>query len=234
MENFCRLLMNCGVSEFEASAITKMLLASICGGLIGAEREMKGRPAGLKTFSLVCLGATLIMITNDYIFKYVTNGTGDIVRMAAQVISGIGFLGVGTIIVTGQRHVSGLTTAASLWTSACIGLAVGIGFYSGAIFTTLGLILVFKYAKYIEVYVEEHSNTYDVYMEFENEDKMSMVIKKLREEDIMISNVVIIKKRSKTQSVVIQATMEAAKWKARHTVFREVRQQEGVISVEEI
>ena len=62
---------------------------------------------------------------------------------------------------------SGLTTAASLWTSACIGLAVGIGFYSGAIFTTLGLILVFKYAKYIEVYVEEHSNTYDVYMEFE-------------------------------------------------------------------
>ena len=123
---------------------------------------------------------------------------------------------------------------ASLWTSACIGLAVGIGFYSGAIFTTLGLILVFKYAKYIEVYVEEHSNTYDVYMEFENEDKMSMVIKKLREEDILISNVVIIKKRSKTQSVVIQATMEAAKWKARHTVFREVRQQEGVISVEEI
>ena len=80
----------------------------------------------------------------------------------------------------------------------------------------------------------EHSNTYDVYMEFENEDKMSMVIKKLREEDILISNVVIIKKRSKTQSVVIQATMEAAKWKARHTVFREVRQQEGVISVEEI
>ena len=136
--------------------------------------------------------------------------------------------------MTGQRHVSGLTTAASLWTSACIGLAVGIGFYSGAIFTTLGLILVFKYAKYIEVYVEEHSNTYDVYMEFENEDKMSMVIKKLREEDIMISNVVIFKKRSKTQSVVIQATMEAAKWKARHTVFREVRQQEGVISVEEI
>lgn len=76
--------------------------------------------------------------------------------------------------------------------------------------------------------MEEHSNTYDVYMEFENEDKMSMVIKKLREEDILISNVVIIKKRSKTQSVVIQATMEAAKWKARHTVFREVRQQEGL------
>ena len=179
---------------------------------------------------LVFLGVCILLFLGNFGWA----GIGDTARLGAQVVSGIGFLGVGTIIVTGQRHVSGLTTAASLWTSACIGLAVGIGFYSGAIFTTLGLILVFKYAKYIEVYVEEHSNTYDVYMEFENEDKMSMAIKKLREEDILISNVVIIKKRSKTQSVVIQATMEAAKWKARHTVFREVRQQEGVISVEEI
>ena len=203
------------------STLFRLILAMFLGCLIGIDRGMKKRVAGVKTHMIVCMGATLVMMTGDFIHVY-SNGAG------------IGFLGVGTIIVTGQRHVSGLTTAASLWTSACIGLAVGIGFYSGAIFTTLGLILVFKYAKYIEVYVEEHSNTYDVYMEFENEDKMSMVIKKLREEDILISNVVIIKKRSKTQSVVIQATMEAAKWKARHTVFREVRQQEGVISVEEI
>ena len=217
--------------------ILRLVVASCFGALIGLDREYRAKEAGLRTHFLVCLGSALFMIVSQHGFSDVlgTAGVGlDPSRIAAQVVSGIGFLGVGTIIVTGQRHVSGLTTAASLWTSACIGLAVGIGFYSGAIFTTLGLILVFKYAKYIEVYVEEHSNTYDVYMEFENEDKMSMVIKKLREEDILISNVVIIKKRSKTQSVVIQATMEAAKWKARHTVFREVRQQEGVISVEEI
>ena len=188
------------------STLFRLILAMFLGCLIGIDRGMKKRVAGVKTHMIVCMGATLVMMTGDFIHVY-SNGAG-----------------IGDT----------LTTAASLWTSACIGLAVGIGFYSGAIFTTLGLILVFKYAKYIEVYVEEHSNTYDVYMEFENEDKMSMVIKKLREEDILISNVVIIKKRSKTQSVVIQATMEAAKWKARHTVFREVRQQEGVISVEEI
>ncbi len=217
------------------STLFRLILAMFLGCLIGIDRGMKKRVAGVKTHMIVCMGATLVMMTGDFIHVYSNGaGIGDTARLGAQVVSGIGFLGVGTIIVTGQRHVSGLTTAASLWTSACIGLAVGIGFYSGAIFTTLGLILVFKYAKYIEVYVEEHSNTYDVYMEFENEDKMSMAIKKLREEDILISNVVIIKKRSKTQSVVIQATMEAAKWKARHTVFREVRQQEGVISVEEI
>ena len=200
------------------STLFRLILAMFLGCLIGIDRGMKKRVAGVKTHMIVCMGATLVMMTGDFIHVYSNGaGIGDTARLGAQVVSGIGFLGVGTIIVTGQRHVSGLTTAASLWTSACIGLAV-----------------VFKYAKYIEVYVEEHSNTYDVYMEFENEDKMSMVIKKLREEDIMISNVVIIKKRSKTQSVVIQATMEAAKWKARHTVFREVRQQEGVISVEEI
>ena len=223
------------VKEWNVTGIClRLALATFVGVIIGLDREYKNKGAGIKTHALVCIGAAMAMIVNEYVFREFPNMNTDITRLGAQVISGIGFLGVGTIIVTGQRHVSGLTTAASLWTSACIGLAVGIGFYSGAIFTTLGLILVFKYAKYIEVYVEEHSNTYDVYMEFENEDKMSMVIKKLREEDILISNVVIIKKRSKTQSVVIQATMEAAKWKARHTVFREVRQQEGVISVEEI
>ena len=220
---------------FTTGAIAlRLLFAAVLGCIIGLERATKHHPAGMRTFALVCLGAAASAIVNIYLGTAFGTGRTDLSRIPAGVVSGIGFLGVGTIIVTGQRHVSGLTTAASLWTSACIGLAVGIGFYSGAIFTTLGLILVFKYAKYIEVYVEEHSNTYDVYMEFENEDKMSMVIKKLREEDILISNVVIIKKRSKTQSVVIQATMEAAKWKARHTVFREVRQQEGVISVEEI
>lgn len=150
------------------STLFRLILAMFLGCLIGIDRGMKKRVAGVKTHMIVCMGATLVMMTGDFIHVYSNGaGIGDTARLGAQVVSGIGFLGVGTIIVTGQRHVSGLTTAASLWTSACIGLAVGIGFYSGAIFTTLGLILVFKYAKYIEVYVEEHSNTYDVYMEFE-------------------------------------------------------------------
>ena len=104
-------------SRFEVVALFRMIIASICGGLIGLEREMKGRPAGLKTFSLVCIGATLAMITNEYISIYY-GGSGDLARMAAQVISGIGFLGAGTIIVTGTNQVRGLTTAAALWEMA--------------------------------------------------------------------------------------------------------------------
>ena len=91
-----------GVPTPFATAIIRLLLGSICGGLIGLEREMKGRPAGLKTFSLVCMGATLVMVTNEFIYVNVANSTGDSARMAAQVISGIGFLGAGTIMTTGN------------------------------------------------------------------------------------------------------------------------------------
>lgn len=118
--------------------VIKMVLALICGGILGIERERKKRPAGFRTYMLVCLGAALVMMTNQYIYeKY---ATGDPARMAAQVISGIGFLGAGTIIVTGHNRVKGLTTAAGLWAAACVGLAIGIGFYEAAI---IGAVMVF-------------------------------------------------------------------------------------------
>ena len=98
----------------------KLLLALFCGGLLGIEREQKKRPAGFRTYMLVCVGATLVMITNEFLG---TRYAGiDPTRMGAQVISGIGFLGVGTIIVTGDNRVKGLTTAAGLWATACVGL----------------------------------------------------------------------------------------------------------------
>lgn len=112
------------------TALVRMLLAMLLGGFLGTEREHKHRPAGLRTYMIVCLASALVMLTGEFIFeKY---GTGDPTRLAAQVISGIGFLGAGTIIVT-SRQVIGLTTAAGLWASACIGLAAGAGYYLGAV-----------------------------------------------------------------------------------------------------
>lgn len=113
----------------------KLLLALLCGGILGIEREHKKRPAGFRTYMLVSLGSALVMMTNQYIWEYY--GIGDPTRMGAQVINGIGFLGAGTIIVTGHNRVKGLTTAAGLWTAACIGLAIGIGFYEGAVIGTI-------------------------------------------------------------------------------------------------
>ena len=114
------------------SIILRLSLAMIFGGIIGFDRGKKKRPAGFRTHILVCIGSALAMITNQYIVQVMGMG-GDPTRLGAQVISGIGFLGAGTILVTGRQQVKGLTTAAGLWASACMGLALGIGFYEGAI-----------------------------------------------------------------------------------------------------
>jgi putative Mg2+ transporter-C (MgtC) family protein len=113
--------------------IFRLFLAVILGGLIGIEREEKHRPAGFRTHILVCVGSAVVMLTSVFIFDTYRGMTNaDPARLGAQVISGIGFLGAGTIIRQGS-NVKGLTTAASLWAVACIGLALGIGFYEGAI-----------------------------------------------------------------------------------------------------
>ena len=117
------------------SIFLRLILGCLCGGIIGFERGHRGRAAGLRTHILVSLGACIVMITNQYLVLFM-NPNADPARLGAQVISGIGFLGAGTIMITG-RQITGLTTAAGLWTAACIGLACGIGFYEGAIIATL-------------------------------------------------------------------------------------------------
>ncbi|MDI9484179.1 MAG: MgtC/SapB family protein [Bacillota bacterium] len=117
----------------------RLFLALILGGLIGLERESMGRPAGFRTHILVSVGSSLIMIISAYAFGGGSEGY-DPGRIAAQVVSGIGFLGAGTIMREGA-NVRGLTTAASLWTVAGIGLAVGSGFYFAAVVATFLVVL---------------------------------------------------------------------------------------------
>ncbi len=130
MEQFLNLINNFGY----VSVIVRLVLAIILGGLIGSERGRHGRAAGLRTHILICVGAALTSLTGLFVLE--TGGTGDAFRISAQVVSGIGFLGVGTILVRNNSIVTGLTTAAGLWTTAAIGIAVGYGFYLGSIFAT--------------------------------------------------------------------------------------------------
>jgi len=134
------------------------LTLSVClSGLIGLERQIHRRTAGLRTHILVCLGSCLIMLTSLYVFDiYKDKVALDPTRIAAGVITGIGFLGAGTIIRE-RENVKGLTTAASLWVVAGIGLAVGCGFYSASIFTTVLALIVLFFLRYVEgmIFCEE-------------------------------------------------------------------------------
>ena len=122
------------------SVTVRVLLAVICGGLVGLEREYKRRPAGFRTHILICLGATMTTLTGQYLVL-VMNYNTDMGRLGAQVVAGIGFIGAGCIIVTRRRRVKGLTTAAGMWTTAIVGLACGAGFYEGAVITTTLVLL---------------------------------------------------------------------------------------------
>ena len=119
------------------SIITRFILVVICSGVIGVERARRRHAAGLRTYILVGLGAMIVIFTNQYIYEVFN--TGDVARLGAQVISGIGFLGAGTILVTSRSQIKGLTTAAGLWACACLGISIGIGFYTLSI---IGFILI--------------------------------------------------------------------------------------------
>ncbi|MBQ8371234.1 MAG: MgtC/SapB family protein, partial [Clostridia bacterium] len=113
------------------AVILRLVMTCLLSGVIGFERGFRGRAAGLRTHMLVGIGACLTVMTGVYAQDRL--GVGDPFRIAAQVMSGIGFLGAGTILVRGKTLVTGLTTAAGLWTTAAIGIAVGVGFYEAAL-----------------------------------------------------------------------------------------------------
>ncbi len=156
--------------EFTFSSVClRLLLAALFGAAVGLERGFRHHAAGFRTYSIVCIGAASVMLLNQYLLLLFQ--TGDPARLGAQVISGIGFLGAGTILITGHshgQHITGLTTAAGLWSAACMGLALGAGFLEAACLI-LGLLLLLiagltrldeqhvKTAAAIRVYIEYDS-----------------------------------------------------------------------------
>lgn len=130
------------------SVILRMILAVLIGGIIGSERGKSGSPAGLRTHILVCVGSAMTSLISVFIAK--SGGFDDIARIPAQVISGIGFLGAGMIIVKKNNVITGLTTAAGMWATATIGIAVGYGFYLGALVATVACIFTAAFLTRLE------------------------------------------------------------------------------------
>ena len=210
----------------------RVFAAVIIGGILGLERGMKNRPAGLRTYMLVCVGACVIMMTNQY--TYQVFGAGDPVRMGAQVVSGIGFLGAGTIIVTRRNQIKGLTTAAGLWSAAGVGLALGVGFYEAALAGTLAVFIVIAMLQKMDNKLHRKSKQLEAYIELK-EISLGDFLRIMRESDIDISDVQ--RESSEDESNGVRAYVATLKGKTRksHTELMEkVLEIPGVVFVEEL
>lgn len=187
--------------------VIKILLSVFFGGLIGLERGQKHRAAGSRTYMIVCLGAAMTMILSQYenellitVWKDISEAVGiktDVSRFGAQVINGIGFLGAGTILVTGHQQVTGLTTAAGLWASACTGLAVGAGFYEGVLVAFPLIFLSIRVFPIVDVMIQEFSRDINLYIEFSSINQVGEIINHLKAQDVQIYEVDIERGREK-------------------------------------
>ena len=167
--------------------LVRLSLAVVCGGVIGAERETKRRPAGFRTHILICLGAAITTLTSQYLLLSLHLFT-DVARLGAQVISGIGFIGAGTIIVTRDKRVKGLTTAAGLWAAAIIGLACGAGYVECAAFATLVVLVVELVLIRLEFKLTSKNTDLTLYIEYAHAVCMESVLALLRERRVQIES----------------------------------------------
>jgi len=211
----------------------RIAAAVLIGGFLGLERGMKNRPAGLRTYMLVCVGACLVMLTNQYIFQVF--GTGDPVRMGAQVVSGIGFLGAGTIVVTRRNQIKGLTTAAGLWTSAGVGLALGIGFYEAAICGGFAVFAVITLLQRMDNNMHRRSKQVEAYIELSRDVILGDFLRAVHDSDFEISNV----QReqgadSDSGNRAYIATIKAKKRGNHEAILEAVQEIPGVMYLEEL
>ena len=217
----------------QLSIIVRILASILVGGLIGVERGMKNRPAGLRTYMLVCVGSCLIMLTNQFIYQ--TTGAGDPMRLGAQVVSGIGFLGAGTIVVTKHNQIKGLTTAAGLWASAGVGLAFGVGFYEGALTAAIGIYTILTILQRWEKRLHKRVRTLDVYIELLAAVPLSEFIQNIRTLDFHIEDVQFEQDstlEANTRAIVL--TLKAQKREDHLILLDRIRRLEGVVHLEEL
>ena len=189
------------LTDFNAvSGTLRLFLALICGGIIGYERGKKQRPAGTRTYMMVCIGAALSILLAIYfdemlktvwleVSKNNPRHYTDVSRFGAKVINGIGFLGAGTIIVTSSQKIKGITTAAGLFATACMGFAIGAGFYSVAIFSCVLMWLTITKFGFIEKMITSRTRNVNIFVEIKELNDIASVAKVLRDNNITIYDI---------------------------------------------
>lgn len=239
--------------ESEWTVVVRLFLAVLCGGLIGLEREHKHRVAGFRTHILVCIGATLTTMTSQYLWTYfnpdwifaaenvssmIPEGQWvlDPARLGAQVVAGIGFIGAGTIVVTKRKQVKGLTTAAGLWTTAIVGLAIGTGFYLAVIYVTFLILAVEILFSRLEYSIAAKGRDITLYVEYGLDQQVGVIIETLRIRQVRVLDVEIAKVRAKNGEELTSAllTVRYAKNTRHEKVLAELSELRDVRTVHEL
>ena len=225
--------------------LARVSVAVLCGGIIGIDRGRKRRPAGFRTYMLVCVGAAMTIILSTYLVAMLTGVwvdevspsvvNTDVSRFGAQVINGIGFLGAGTIIVTGRQQVKGMTTAAGLWASACMGLCIGAGFYMAALICCALIITTIVIFSRLERFILSHSRNINIYIEFEHLDGISEVVERIREQGTRIFDVELTK-ASNTENHYPNAifSLRLPRKKTHTAILTAIAEIDSVRSIEEL
>ena len=211
--------------------VVRIIVAVLLGGILGLERGLKNRPAGLRTYMLVCVGSCLIMLTNQYVNQVFQ--TGDPVRMGAQVVSGIGFLGAGTIVVTRRNQIKGLTTAAGLWAAAAVGLAIGVGLYEAGILCGVVIFFVLSLVHRWDNMMRQTSKVVEIYVELNRTLNLGDFMRKIREMGLDIDDVRTEPESSYEQGKHVYIMVLKSKVKRNHEqLFESIRNIDGVGYVE--
>lgn len=216
------------------SAAIRMLLAVVCGGLIGLERTYHRRPAGLRTHMLICLGASMTTMISQYLLLNMHFYT-DMARIGAQVVAGIGFIGAGTIVVSRNKKVSGLTTAAGLWTCAIVGLTLGAGFYEGGLFVAGSVLLAEVIFSQLERLILRSSPEVKLQIHYVGKRAMDRMLQYFRENHIKIVSMQVLRPQETGARFPSTVLLLRLNKKIRRTEFlKNIRYLEGIISVEEL
>lgn len=227
------------------SMMLRVVLAMLVGGIVGFEREKKGRPAGFRTYMLVAVGATLTVILSQYLdfmlnsrWALTADTIGiktDLSRFGAQVINGVGFLGAGTVIVTGKQEVKGLTTAAGLWASACMGIAIGAGFYECMIMGTLLIVISMKLLPLIETVITRRARNMSVYVNMDSMENLGSVVSYLKASGIKLFDVELEKSEKEHFKQVNAFFSIRLPKQLQHTeVLAKIATMDGIIAIEEV
>ena len=232
MENFIHILdvvRKTLVNFNYISIATRIILSVVLSGIIGWERSKSGRAAGLRTHILVCLGACVVSLTGLYLkHQY----GADPSRIAAQVISGIGFLGTGTILVKNQSEIVGLTTAACIWSTGCVGIALGYGLYWIALLATVLCFIIMKKMATWEQGVKNKGNIFRVYCELHDASTTNEFLSEMENEDIDISDIKFTDAKSKTANgIAFVATISVDSSKDKKSVIQYLNDNDKCIFV---